>query len=240
MPEHEPGSELVPLPDEVRLPSPRDFSRLLRERLEAEILRVRTERGPVSTPEDTHALVRSLQAARETFSDYARGLTGAAKIAEQEIEEELLAAVGDQDGVPNGAMSVTDHDGTTIRLSPKTSNEYDIDQNALFAALAEVIMMTTEIATDLENACLDAALADAEDRPQATAERNAVIARALILAMTELPSVGTFTPQVTKTKALAAELGRLGDDQLAATVTQAIRKTTRTEGVKIERKVPKA
>lgn len=235
----EPGTELVPLPDEVRLPSPRDFSRMLREGLEAEILRVRTERGPVTAPEDTHALVRSLQGVRETFGEYARGLTGAAKIAAQEIEEELLAAVGEQDGVPNGAMNVTDHDGTVIRVAPDTRNDYEIDENALYPALAEVIMMTTEIAVDLENACLDAALADADDRPAAAAERNAVIARALILAMTELPRVGTFTPQVTKVRALAGELGRLGDDSLAATVTGAIRKRTVPNGVKIERKEPK-
>lgn len=235
----DPGTELAVLPDEVRLPSPRDFARLLREHLDAEILRVRTERGEVTAPEDTHALVRSLQGFSEVAHEYARGWTGAAKIATQELEEELLAGVGEQDGIANGSMSVPDHDGTTIRVTQKTANDYDIDENALFPALAEVIMMTTEIAVDLENACLAAALAAPEDRPLATAERNAVIARALILAMTELPRVGTFTPQVTKTRALAAELGRLGDDKLASTVTQAIRKTVVPKGVKAERKEPK-
>jgi hypothetical protein len=235
----EPGSELVPFPEQVRLPLPRDFGRLLREHLEAEIVRVRAERGEVGAPEDTHALIRSLQGFTELAQDYARGWSGAGKIAQQEIEEELLAGVGDQEGVPNGAMNVTDHDGTTIRVAPKTSNDYDIDVDALYPALAEVIMATTEIGVDLENACLDAVLALPEDRPAATAARNAVIARALILAMTELPRVGTFTPQVTKTRALAAQLGQLGDDRLASTVTGAIRKTVTYDGVKIERKEPK-
>jgi hypothetical protein len=235
----EPGNELVPFPAEVRLPSAREFGRMLREHLEAEIVRVRAERGEVGAPEDTHALIRSLQGFTELAAEYARGWTGAGKIAQQEIEEELLTGVGEQDGTPNGAMNVTDHDGTTIRVAPKMANEYDIDVNALYPALAEVILATTEIGTDLENACLDAALALPEDRPAATAERNAVIVRALILAMTELPSVGAFTPQVTKVKALAAELGRLGDDRLASTVTGAIRKTEKYTGVKIERKEPK-
>jgi hypothetical protein len=236
----EPGTELVVLPDEVRLPSPRDFSRMLREHLEAEIVRVRAERGEVTAPEDTHALVRSLQGFAEVAGDYARGWTAGAKIATQEIGEELLLGVGDQDGIANGPMTVTDHDGTAIRVTPKTHNEYDIDVNALYPALAEVIMATTELVTDIENACLSAVLAEPEDRPLATAERNAVIARALIVAMTELPRVGTFTPQVTKTKALAAELGRLGDDRLASTVTGAIRKTVVSDGVKVERKEPKS
>lgn len=235
----DPGTELVPFPAEVRLPSAREFSRMLREHLEAEIVRVRAERGEVEAPEDTHALIRSLQGFDELAAEYARGWTGAGKIARQEIAEELLTGVGEQDGIANGPMTVTDHDGTAIRVAQQTANEYDIDVNALYPALAEVIMMTTDIATDLENACLDAALAEPGDRPLATAERNAVIARALIVAMTELPRVGTFTPQVTKAKALAAELGRLGDDKLASTVTQAIRKRTVPKGVKIERKEPK-
>jgi hypothetical protein len=235
----DPGAELVPFPAEVRLPSAREFSRMLREHLEAEIVRVRAERGEVGAPEDTHALIRSLQGFDELASEYARGWTGAGKIARQEIAEELLTGVGEQDGIANGPMNVTDHDGTTIRVAQQTANEYDIDVNALMPALAEVIMATTDIATDLESACLSAVLADDEDRPLACAERNAVIARALILAMTELPRVGTFTPQVTKAKALAAELGRLGDDKLASTVTQAIRKRVVPKGVKIERKEPK-
>lgn len=234
------SGELEPMPEAARaLPSPREFGAQLRTWLDDQIVRVRTLRGETSAPEDTHALVRSLRGFEETAGEYARAWSGAAKVAKQEIENELIEAVGEQDGVPQSGMAVPDHDGTSIRISLDTANSYDIDENALYPALAEVVLMTTDVLTDIENACLDAALAEPEDRPRATAERNAVVARALIVAMTELPRVGTFTAQVTKVRALAAELGRLGDDALASTVTGAIRKTTTYRGVKTTREQPK-
>lgn len=73
-----PGKELAPLPDVMhQLPAPADFGKLLRERLEGEIVRVRQERGDVTAPADVNQLVRGLQGAREVFGDYMRAFKGA-------------------------------------------------------------------------------------------------------------------------------------------------------------------
>lgn len=234
------GAELAPLPEPVRkLPEPRALAALLRERLESEIVRVRDERGDVHAPEDTHQLVRALQGFREAAADYSRAFSTVAGIAAQEIEQELLSAVGEQDGIPNGPMTVTDRDGTQIKLSVDNSNSYEIDKDSVYPTLAELLMATHPTLTDdILNAALTYAL-EVDDRPAMGAEFNGTVNRALVAAMQELETIGTVTLQVTKVKALAGSLGRLGADSLAAVATGAIRKTTKYSGVGIKRDQPK-
>jgi hypothetical protein len=230
-----PGTELEQLPEVRNLPEPARFAKILREWLDSEILAAREARGQVVRPEDTHQLVRALQGVVETFGEYGRAFTTAAAVAKQVMGEELGTAVGEQDGIPNQGMTVPDLDGTMIKLALDTVNSYTIDLDVVRVALAELILATTEIGVDLENACLDAALAAPEDRPAAAAERNAVMARALILAMTEHDRFGKPSVGVTAVRKLAKDLGALGDDKLAGAVTGAIRKTTDPRGVKISR-----
>lgn len=234
------GAELEPLPEPVRkLPAPRELAAMLREVLESEIVRVRQERGDVHAPEDTHALIRSLQAFREAAGDYGRAFSTVAGVAGQEIEQELLSAVGEQDGVPNSGMGVPDADGTTIKVSIDSSNSYDIDADSVYPTLAELLVAThPSLVDDILNAAVSVAL-DIDDRPRLMAEFSGAINQALVLAMNELSTIGTVTLQVTKVKALAASLGRLGADKLASVATGAIRKTTSHKGVSIKREQPK-
>lgn len=228
------GKELEPLPPVVAgLPSPREFAEILRLRLEGEIIRVRDERGEVHAPEDTHALLRSLQGFREVASEYARAWTGVAKIAGQEAEEELKTAVGEQEDVPNSGMDVPDIDGTTIKVSLDTANDYSIDVVALRFAVASWISADR----DLVNRVREAAMEDAMFSE--TENLETVLTAAFVDVLHVMERVGAFTPQVSKVRALAKEIGGKGLDHLASVVTGAIRKKTIYKGVKLARQQPK-
>jgi hypothetical protein len=232
------GAELERLPEVRNLPEPSRFAKILREWLDAEILAAREERGEVARPEDTHALVRSLQGVVETFGEYGRAFTTAARVAQQVLEEELGTAVGEEKGVPRQGMTVPDLDGTMIKMALDNSNSYTIDLDVVRPALAELILATTEITTDLENAALDAVLAAPEDRAAATGALHALLARILVYAMTEQDRLGRLSVGVTAVRKLAKDLGALGDDKLAGAVTGAIAKKTEYRGVKVTREQP--
>lgn len=234
-----PGAELERLPEVRNLPEPARFAKILREWLDNEIWLAREQRGEVERPEDTHALVRSLQGVKELFGEYGRAFTTASAVATQVLAEELGTAVGEQDGIPNQGMTVPDLDGTMIKMALDTVNVHTIDLDVIRPALAELILATTEIATDLQNAALDAALAAPEDRAAATGDLHALLARILVHAMTEHDRFGKPSVGVTAVRKLAKDLGVLGDDKLAGAVTGAIRKTTDPKGVKVTREQPK-
>lgn len=233
------GAELERLPEVKNLPAPAEFARILREWLDAEILAARELRGTVDRPEDTHALVRSLQGVVETFGEYSRAFGTAAGVAKQVLAEELGTAVGEQNGIPNQGMTVPDLDGTMIKMALDTVNSHAIDLDVIRPALAELILATTEITEDLQAAALDAALAMPDDRPAATGALHALLARVLVYAMTEHDRFGKPSVGVTAVRKLAKDLGALGDDKLAGAVTGAIRKTTDAKGVKVTREQPK-
>ena len=235
------GTELVLLPAVENLPAPSEFARMLRDWLDAEILAVREQRGDVERPEDTHQLVRSLQGVVEIFGEYGRAFFTAAGVARQVLEEELATAVGEQVGAPGKptqGMTVPDLDGTMIKMVLDHANSYTIDLDTVRAALAELILATTDIATDLQDAALDAALAAPEDRAAATGALHVLVARILVHAMTAHDRFGKPSVGVTAVRKLAKDLGALGDDKLAGAVTGAIRKTTDYRGVKITREQP--
>lgn len=235
------STELVLLPAVENLPAPSEFARMLREWLDAEIQAVREERGDVERPEDTHKLVRSLQGVVETFGEYSRAFSTAATVARQVLEEELTTAVGETAGAPGKptqGMTVPDLDGTMIKMALDHANSYTIDVDVMRAALAELILATTEITTDLQDAALDAALAAPEDRAAATGALHVLVSRILVHAMTEHDRFGKPSVGVTAARKLAKDLGALGDDKLAGAVTGAIRKKTDYKGVKVTREQP--
>lgn len=229
------GAELEPLPAVKNLPAPSEFARILREWLDGEILAAREARGNVERPEDTHALVRALQGTRELFGEYGRAFTTASGVVSQVLAEELGTAVGEQNGIPNQGMTVPDLDGTLIKMALDTANSYIIDLDVVRAALAELILATSEITDDLQAAALDAALAAPEDRAEATGALHVLVSRILVHAMTEHDRFGKPSVGVTAVRKLAKDLGALGDDKLAGAVSGAIRKTTDTRGVKVTR-----
>lgn len=189
----------IPSPHRLRVTIEEELSRLIRE--------ARAERGEVQLPEETYPLVRALVASHELLSDYASAFKKAASTAQQEVESELLDAVGEQEGQPVSGMTVPDARGD-IRVSLDTANEYDIDMDALRNVVCLVV---------------------GELHGNGGAE-------SADLALSMLLSMGSFTPQVSKVRAFAQDTSRKGEDGLAATITSAIRKVTRYKGVKTARK----
>lgn len=226
------------IPAVVRnLPTPHDFGQALRLWLDTNLHDAREQRGEVLAPEDTFDLVRKLQRTREVFSDYAHVLNKIVKETAQEIESELASAVGEDDGVPRGSLVVPDIDGSEIRLSLSMPNSHTIDVDPLYGALATLMLNTTEIQTDVLNAATVVLLT--EDMNKALADLHELLVRMLALAMQELLTVGNFTPQVTKVRALAKALAGLGLDDVASTVTKSIRTKKIYSGVTVKREQSK-
>lgn len=233
-----PGKELEPLPPEVeRLPAPAEFGRIIRDRLEAEIVRVRAERGEVVTAEDTFALTRSLQAFDEVMGEYVNAMTGARKIAKAEIQEELKYAVGEQDGMPLGGLTVPDVDGTDIKISLDTPNVHTIDQDGLYPVVVADVMGALRLTDSLQALAIESVMHQGMDEfNESTAKFDAAVAEALLLAQERVLSLGSFTPQVSKVRAAAKQLAAHGDDALAGQMTATIRTVRETRGIKVERK----
>jgi hypothetical protein len=227
------SKELAPLPESVEnLPEPREFARLLRERLEAEIIRVREERGEVHQAEDVYQLSRGLSRYIEIAGEYKRAFDGTAKIAKQELENELIDAVGEQDGTPTGGLTVPDLDGTDIKLALDQANSYDIDASVLRSALAARILESGAVQENVEQLAVSAAVHDDEE---ASGKLDNYLAEVITLALEEYEQLGAFSPQVSKVRAFAKDLAGRGADSLASLVSAAIRKTQTYRGVKVSR-----
>lgn len=200
---------------QLSMPSPHNLRLVLEDELTRRIQAMREERGEVQLPEDTFPLVRALAASEELLADYSAAFRKAVSTVRQELEQELIEAQGEQDGQPNGGMTVPDPRGD-VRLSLDTSNDYDIDLDALRNAVCAMASSSPPLATLGMDVNARAAIAD--------------------YAVRLMLELGKFDPQVSKVRSFAAELSRNGDDSLAATVTSAIRKTSRYKGVKTTRK----
>jgi hypothetical protein len=211
---------------------------MLKAWLESEIQRVREERGPVAAPEDTFALVRSLQSFWEVMAEYSRVISGVVKVAKQEQEEELKTAVGDQDGVPNGSLTVPDTDGTAIKLTLSAPNVHTIDVEPLRAALAWEILATTDVTEQVMETAM-AAVMELDDRAKALEDLESTMMRAITLALARQEELGKFEPQVSKVRALAKTLASAGFDNVAATVTRSITTKKDYKGITPSRETPK-
>lgn len=208
-----------------QMPSPRTIAAVLKDQLNAAVLGERRRRGQVVSEEDTFPMQRSLAKVVETCGEYARAFQTAGKEAKAVAEEELIDAVGEQDGMPLSGLLVPDAEGD-VRISLDTSNDYDIDLESLISAS---VFLTLETNRDQVEG-----LTECEAEPETKAQLD-VLADLLDTAMRGLISLGSFKPQVSKVKAFKAELARLPEaDGVASTVV--VRKKVNYRGVKIERK----
>ena len=231
-------AELVTLPPAVAdLPDPKEFGEILLARLNGEIMRIRAQRGPVVDAADAYALIRSLKGFDEVMRDYARQMTSAAKVAVQEIEEELLGIPGmEQDGVPTGPLTVPDTDGTDIKITVDNQNEHFIDLDVLKEVVAAVV--ATDVETGLGVVNLATAVALTDDHIERGVAANALggyLAQMVISGVDLFLTTGTYKAQVTKVKALGKRMASEGADGFAAMVARAIKTNKVYRGVKVDR-----
>lgn len=208
------------------LPAPHDLVGMLRARLEEVVSNARHGRGEVHTPEDTFEMQRGLAGVIEGLTDYARAFQKIAKEAKGYVEDELIEAVGEQDGIPMAGLRVPDTDGTTVLIGRDMANTYTFDSEALFGAVAWQVVMTKR--------------GEGSPRGKYSETVDEWVIDLLVEAMRLLVSLGRFEPQITKVKAFTADLARLeGGPTIASTVTSTTRKKPVYKGVKIEREQPK-
>lgn len=221
-------TELVPLPDAVRaLPAPSQIGDALKQELSSRVGAERIMRGDVHQPEDVYALVRPLAAAYELLTEYAHQFTSAARVARAELETELTFAVGEQDGIPQGKLTVPDGD-VEVRLAPDHGNTHTIDLlPVLSAVIADILGQSRDTEPEQEPGETDRDYLERYERWMA----------AVIHAVIEgVFALGTFSPQVSKVQAYAVDLASRQDDQLSAVVRSSVQTTRRYKGVKYERK----
>jgi hypothetical protein len=184
------------------LPDPLDLQRVVKDRVQQAYAELHAARGEVLKPEDTYDLHRRLQATAEQMDGYARGFTAVGKVIRQLQEEELVEAVGEQDGIPLSGLTIPTAGGDiVVKPAFKRENEISADdvQTAIVNGVVEAWMEPIE----------HAAVHDTE-----TLEEN--LRELVAQALTVLVGTGKYEPQVTKLKATAQEWARSGHDQLAA------------------------
>lgn len=213
-----------------QLPTTPNLRRLLKQNLDAVLSE---PRGEVHSPEDTFALQRRLAGIGEQAKEYGRAFTAFEKEDLRPAMAEILAdAVGEQDGIPNGTLVVPDADGTNIRIAPQTKNEYDIDPDLIFQAVAQGVM---EEAREVIGAMFQA------EYNGDGAGTQMHLANVLVGAMRQAAALGSYSPQVSKVRQYATEVARTeGGDITSAMLQSAIRKTVKDMGIKVERVQPKA
>jgi hypothetical protein len=224
------GSEIVPQRLISGLSDPQEFGRELVTRLESDILAARQERGDVTSAEDTFGLIRDLQGYVETASEYSRKIMTAVKIAKQEIEVDLISAQGEQEGIPNGPLTVPDGDGTDIKVTLDVVNVHNVDTESLISAVAAQTLADPDSIESLVQLAVAAAV-----MPEERDRVESYLADMLTHAMRQLLSLGKFTGQITKAKRFAKDLSATGADGLASTVTSSIHSTRDYRGIKTER-----
>lgn len=197
------------------MPSPVEFKRELVDRINTAYYGLLAERGEVHTPEDTFAMQRRLGAERDRFSGYQDAFKAGAALLKELQEEELVLAVGEQDGIPNGGLTIPDAEGD-IRISLDAPKSYSIDIDQLVAVLVGVLQDNAPEDHDTEYA----------------------IQYAVTETVRALRGWGKVEPQVSKVRAWAATLARAGRDKDASVVSGAISESTPYKGVRFERKKP--
>jgi hypothetical protein len=219
------GRELEPAFRTERMPAPHDLVGILRERLDSLVLQLRAERGEVHAPEDVFVPIRRLGALAEGLGDYGRAFTKVAVEVRGHIEDELIEAVGERDGIPMSGLLVPDEDGTDLKIELDSRNEYNIDTETVKSAVTALVLASNPAAIRLR---------------QASDDVTALAAELLADAMTTLIACGQFKPQVTKVRALATEIART-DPKVASTITDMLRgaKSTEFKGVRVKREQPK-
>jgi len=209
------------------LPAPDVIGDALKRELSSRVAAERDARGDVRQPEDVYALTRALDRAHGLLTEYAHQFSQAAAYARKELDNELFAAVGDNDGIPAGPLVVPDGD-RNIRLAPDHANSHHIDTAQVTAvAVTRALAITRNTEPEQEPNESDGDYADRYDT---------WLVGVIMTALRLVHSLGGFTMQVSKVRAFAQELAAQELDDLAAVVTSAIKTTRRYRGTKHERK----
>lgn len=208
------------------LPDPRDLKRVVKERVQAAYAQLHADRGDVLRPEDTYDLHRRLQATREQMDGYARGFQEVSKVIGQLQQEELVEAVGEQDGVPLSGLTIPTAGGDIV-VTPAFKRVNDIDADRVQQAIVDGI--TEAWMEPIEHAAVHST---------ETLEEN--LREMLAQALTALLGTGKYEPQVSKLKATAQEWARAGRDDMAGTLMAAheVRKKYQ-DRVDVTRKEPR-
>lgn len=201
---------------------PHQLQTELVDQFEKRLTAIRERRGEIHRPEDTHQLIRAVFAVGAHASEISRVISAFAKRAQQVLAEELNEAVGEQAGIPNGAMSVPYGDGTNIRIAPEYKTVRDID---LQSALVGVVTLVDDLWHE-----------------QGLRRADNPIGFALEVA--ERAITGLFGAsakvQITGINVLANELGQRGLDSVASVVRDAVVSERKVfDKVKVEQTTPK-
>jgi len=208
------------------LPDPHALKLVVKERIQEAYAALHAARGEVLRPEDTYDLHRQLQATRERMEAYARGFTEVVKLIGQLQQEELVEAVGEQDGVPNANLVIPSAAGD-ITVKPTFKRINDIDPEAVQQAIVKGV--TDAWMEPIEHAAV-----------HSTETLEEGLREMLAQALTALVGTGKYEPQVSKLKATALEWARAGRDDMAGDLMAAHKVRNRFEDkVTVERKVPK-
>lgn len=213
-------NELEPVAPELNtLPDPRDFKRMVLSRVESEIVRVRAERGEVTSAADVYDLVRGLTSVHEQLGDYATALTSVNETVRLELAEELMAIPGnEQDGTPVHGLTVPCEDGTDIKLAVQMTTKREFDKGALISvAVAE--QLTTERLEQLATSAVEEAFSGEGDFPGT----RLWLTETLLAFADRLQSLGSFTPQITKVERFAKDAAAAGEDGAASVVQGSVR-----------------
>jgi hypothetical protein len=226
----------------ARFPDHHTLAEALRDGVNNTLARLRAERGEVHTPEDVYDTVRWMGSTAEKLTDYARAFASAAATVHQYVEDELVEAVGEQDGVPVSSLTVPDVDGSNLKLTKTTTSTHKIDPDDLLPAVAYSVLadldLTGNVALALDDRYVRVESADRATCDEAWDRGEELLAEALMEAMRRYAGLGSFTPQVTKVRAFATELARV-DTKVASTVSGAVKSAKNYGGVKMTREHPK-
>lgn len=207
------------------LPDPQALKRVVKERIQQAYADLYAARGKVLSSEDTFDLHRRLQATAEQMDSYARGFKDVAALIRQLQQEELVEAVGEQDGVPLSGLTIPTAGGDIV-VKPEFKRQNDIDAAKVQAAIIDAI--TTAWMEPIEHAAVHSS---------ETLEEN--LRELLEQALTALVGTGKFEPQVSKLKATAAEWARIGRDDMAAELMRSLQVRQKFQDrVTVERKLP--
>jgi hypothetical protein len=183
------------------LPDPQALKRVVKERIQQAYAELYAARGEVANAEQTYDLHRRLQATAEQMDSYARGFTEVGKLIRQLQQEELVEAVGEQDGVPLSSLTIPTAGGDIV-VAPSFKRVNDIDPEAVTTAIVNGV--TDAWMEPIEHAAV-----------HSTETLEESLREMLAQALAALVGTGKWEPQVSKLKATAAAWARAGNDQMA-------------------------
>lgn len=221
----------VPLPPAVleALPNAEAVKRQLLNAFDTEYDLMVKARGDVTRKEDVYATTRKVASWVDQAKDLKAVFEAGRKHGLAILEDELVAAVGEQDGIPNeDSLTVPDVAGDIV-VKANTTNVYHIDTDALVSATIAVHLGGGEVQELVD-------IVNGDHETIAPDQFEDTLAEIISGVASSLLECGKFEPQVTKVRAYAEAIARGGHDSLAAVVSDAVRKTRKIDGVTMKRK----